>query len=47
MKTPGQVSAKINKQVLNGIKSAIPLVDTGAAFKQATRETANKQGSLI
>ena len=35
------------EQALNGMKPAIPLVDTGAAFKRAARETTGKQGSLL
>jgi DNA modification methylase len=35
------------EQALNGMKPAIPLVDTGAAFKRAVREASAKQGSLI
>lgn len=30
-----------------GLKPAIPLVDTGAAFKRATREQTGQQGKLI
>jgi site-specific DNA-methyltransferase (adenine-specific) len=35
------------EQALNGTKPAIPLVDTGAAFKRAARETTDNQGKLI
>ncbi len=35
------------EQALNGMKPAIPLIDTRAAFKRAVREASAKQGSLI
>ena len=35
------------EQALNGAKPAIPLVDAGAAFRRAPRESTGKQGSLI
>ena len=35
------------EQALHGAKSAIPLVDTGAAFKKAGRENEREQGRLI
>ena len=35
------------EQALNGMKPAIPLVDTGASFKRAVRETVGRQGSLL
>ena len=35
------------EQALRGAKPAIPLIDTGAAFKRAARETTGKQGTLI
>ena len=35
------------EQALNGMKPAIPLVDTGAAFKRAARERTDQQGKLI
>jgi adenine specific DNA methylase Mod len=34
------------EQALNGVKPAIPLIDTGAAFKQAVREHQATQGRL-
>ncbi len=34
------------EQALNGTKPAIPLIDTGAAFKRAAREAINKQPKL-
>ena len=35
------------EQALRGAKPAIPLVDTGAAFKKAARENETEQGKLI
>lgn len=35
------------EQALNGAKPAIPLVDTGAAFKRAAREPSGGQRSLL
>jgi adenine specific DNA methylase Mod len=35
------------EQALSGTKPAIPLIDTGAAFKRAPRETPGEQGRLI
>lgn len=35
------------EQALAGAKPAIPLVDTGAAFKRAARERTGQQGTLI
>jgi len=35
------------EQALNGMKPAIPLVDTGAAFKRAAREKSNMQPTLL
>ena len=35
------------EQALNGMKPAIPLIDTGAAFKRAARERTGQQGKLI
>jgi site-specific DNA-methyltransferase (adenine-specific) len=35
------------EDALRGRKPAIPLIDTGAAFKRATRETGNKQTNLF
>ena len=35
------------EQALAGMKPAIPLIDTGAAFKRAAREQTNQQGKLI
>ena len=35
------------EQALQGMKPAIPLVDTGAAFKKAGRESPNEQGYLL
>ena len=35
------------EQALKGMKPAIPLVDTGAAFKRPARETAGKQAELL
>ncbi|MGK7870858.1 DNA methyltransferase [Falsiroseomonas sp. E2-1-a20] len=35
------------EQALNGTKPAIPLIDTGAAFRRATRETTAVQPKLI
>lgn len=35
------------EQALRGTKPAIPLVDTGVAFKKAVRETDSGQGTLI
>jgi site-specific DNA-methyltransferase (adenine-specific) len=34
------------EQALNGTKPAIPLIDTGAAFKRAAREDSGGQGAL-
>jgi len=34
------------EQALAGAKPAIPLVDTGAAFKRAARENTSKQPKL-
>jgi hypothetical protein len=35
------------EKALQGAKPAIPLVDTGAAFKKATRESSDEQGQLL
>lgn len=35
------------EQALGGMKPAIPLIDTGAAFKRAAREASGSQGTLI
>ena len=34
------------EQALNGTKPAIPLIDTGAAFKRAMRESTSSQPKL-
>ena len=34
------------EQALNGLKPAIPLIDTGAAFKRAVRESTSNQPKL-
>lgn len=34
------------EQALHGTKPAIPLIDTGAAFKRAARETTGSQRKL-
>jgi len=34
------------EQALGGMKPAIPLIDTGAAFKRAAREVTGRQAKL-
>jgi hypothetical protein len=35
------------EKALQGAKPAIPLVDSGAAFKKASRESSVEQGTLL
>jgi hypothetical protein len=45
---PAQHSLIITiERALQGAKPAIPLVDSGAAFKKASLESSNEQGTLL
>jgi hypothetical protein len=46
MEGPNNAALTIER-ALQGAKPAIPLVDSGAAFKKASLESSNEQGTLL